>query len=128
MPDSLKTAVLFNTDPMIRKGLEILLSDLHISVISAGNITDLSNMLAATSVTPDLLIFPLLLDNQKPSISFIRALRQQYGHSVPAIILNEDTPMHELLLSDSNLIVLPDLIKPTTLREKILESISSLKH
>ena len=123
MPDNLKTALLLNTDPMVRKGLELLLTDMHFKVISSGIAADLKSKLTNDSIKPDILIFPLLLEDE-PSIYFIRSLRKHYQRKIPAIILNHDAPMHKLFMTDENIIVLPDQVKPATLRERISESIA----
>ena len=109
---------------MIRKGLELLITDMDLNTVSCSNESELEKKLSETQITPDLLIFPLLLTSNKPSILLIRELRQQYNHSIPAIIFSNDTPMHELLITDRNILVLPDETKPSILRERISESIA----
>ena len=123
MPENVKTALLLNTDPMVRKGMELLLTDMHFNVISSSDTNDLKNKLSNTSIKPDILIFPLLIGNA-PSIYFIRSLRKNYQQKIPAIILNNGVPMHKLFMSDENITVLEDQVKPATLREKISESIT----
>jgi len=124
MTKASKNVVLLIADSMVRKGLELLITGMELNVVSCDSESEVKKKLAENQITPDLLIFPLLLTADKPSIYLVRQLRQQYKDSIPTIILTNDTPMHELLITDSNIIVLPDDVKPSTLRERISESIA----
>ncbi|MCK5335384.1 MAG: hypothetical protein KAQ67_04445 [Gammaproteobacteria bacterium] len=124
MPNASKNVALLIKDSMLRKGLELLITDMDINVVSCSNEPELEQKLSETQIIPDLLIFPLLTESNKPTIELIRDLRQQYKYSIPTIILSNETPAHEELITDNNIIVLPDEVKPSALRKKISESIA----
>lgn len=124
MSDTTQIVALVISDAMVRKGLELLLADLNFSVISTSTITDLKQELSTAAVIPDLFLFSMMLENDEPAISTIRALRQLYNVTVPAILLSNDLALHELLFTDNKLTVLPESIKPSVLREKISQSIA----
>ena len=124
MPNASKNVALLIKDSMLRKGLELLITDMDINVVSCSNEPELEQKLSETQIIPDLLIFPLLTESNKPTIELIRDLRQQYKYSIPTIILSDETPAHEELITDNNIIVLPDEVKPSALRKKISESIA----
>ena len=124
MPNASKNVALLIKDSMLRKGLELLIMDMDINVVSCSNEPELEQKLSETQIIPDLLIFPLLTESNKPTNELIRDLRQQYKYSIPTIILSDETPAHEELITDNNIIVLPDEVKPSALRKKISESIA----
>jgi len=124
MPDSSKVALLLVTDELIRKGLELLLRDMGITVISAGSISELDHRLSLITAPPNLLLFQLITSDNSPAIYLVRKLRKRFNHCTPTILLDNESAMHELLFTDKYLKILPDQIKPAVLREKIIESIT----
>lgn len=128
MTNATKVALLLMTDPMIREGLKLLLTDMHFNVISTNSVTDLEKQLTTTNSTPDLILFPLLLDDkltdtEEPAIYFVRRLRKRFGVSIPAILLDNELHLQNMIFSDNNLVVLPENIQPSKLRQTITQHI-----
>ena len=116
-----QTVMLLINDQQFREGLKLLLEDMHFSVFSSGSYLELEKILHTYTVAPALLIFPLILNNGKPSLGFVRELRDRFNSCIPAILLRTDITVHQLQMTDPNLTVLPEQIKPKALRQKINE-------
>lgn len=124
MSSSSKIAVLLFNDALIGKGLELLLNDMQLTVISAHTIDELNKQITTATDIPDLLICPLLLSDNQPAIYIVRELRQRFAKSIPAILLSEESTLTEPLFTDNHLTVVPEQIKPALLREKIIDSMT----
>lgn len=124
MPDSSKIAILLFNDALIGKGLELLLKDMHLTVISARSINELNQQITSVTEIPNLLLCPLLLADKQPSIYIVRDLRKRFGQAIPAILLSEEATIVDPFFTDKHLTILPEQLKPATLREKINQSIT----
>jgi len=124
MSSSLKIAILLFNDALIGKGLELLLKDMQFTVISARSVDELNLQITSATEIPDLLLCPLLLSDKQPAIYVVRDLRRRFDRTIPTILLSEESTITEPLFTDKNLTILPEQLKPATLREKINESIT----
>lgn len=119
MHQATQSTILLLSDPLVCEGMRLMLEDMQFTVISANNPTELKNNIATHSTCPELLIFSLMLNN-KPSIELVRNLRHQFDAVIPAILLSGDNQTHPLLITDNNITVLPEQIKPQALRQRII--------
>jgi len=124
MSTSSKIAVLLFNDALIGKGLELLLNDMQLSVISAHSVDELNQKITSTTEIPDLILCPLLLADNRPAIYVVRDLRKRFSRTIPAILLSEESTIVEPLFTDKYLTILPEQIKPSLLREKINQSMT----
>jgi len=124
MPDFSKVAVLLFNDALIGKGLELLLQDMQLTVISARSVDELNQQINSSTEIPDLLLCPLLLSDKQPAIYTVRDLRKRFDQTIPAILLTEEPTIHEPFFTDKSLTILPEQIKPSILRKKINEAIT----
>jgi len=124
MPDLSKNVVLLVQDTMVRKGLEILLTDMSFGVVAAGSISELDVSLTASNIIPDLFISLLMFENNQASIKWLRILRQRYQVELPAIFFNNEAAIMESQITDDNLLIVSDQIQPAKLRQKIAECIA----
>ena len=124
MSTSSKIAVLLFNDALIGKGLELLLNDMQLIVISAHSVDELNQQITSTTEIPDLILCPLLLADSRPAIYVVRDLRKRFGRSIPAILLSEESTILEPLFTDKYLTILPEQIKPALLRDKISHSMT----
>lgn len=116
-----QTVILLISDSLFREGLKLLLEDMHFSVSSSGSYLEIEKLLHTYTVTPALLIFPMILNNGKPAIEFVRELRDRFNSCIPVILLRTDNSVNHPKVTDSDLTVLPEQIKPKALRQKINE-------
>ena len=121
MDNEPQTVILLISDSLFREGLKLLLEDMHFSVSSSGSYLELEKLLHTYTVTPVLLIFPMILDNGKPAIEFVRELRDRFNNCIPVILLRTDNSVNHPKVTDPDLTVLPEQIKPKALRQKINE-------
>ena len=124
MTSSPKIAVLLFNDALIGKGLELLLNDMQLSVISAHSIDELNQQITSATEIPGLLLCPLLLSDNQPAIYVVRDLRKRFDLTIPAILLSEESTIVDPLFTDKHLTILPEQIKPAILREKIIEAMT----
>jgi len=124
MTSSSKIAVLLFNDALIGNGLELLLNDMQLSVISAHTVDELNQQITSATEIPDLILCPLLLAENQPAIYVVRDLRKRFDRSIPAILLSEESTIIESLFTDKCLTILPEQIKPSLLREKINQSMT----
>lgn len=121
MDNEPQTVILLISDSLFREGLKLLLEDMHFSVSSSGSYLELEKLLHTCTVTPALLIFPMILNNGKPAIEFVREVRDRFNSCIPVILLRTENSVNQPQVTDSDLTVLPEQIKPKALRQKINE-------
>jgi len=121
MDNEPQTVILLISDSLFREGLKLLLEDMHFSVSSSGSYLELEKLLHTYTVTPALLIFPMILNNGKPAIEFVRELRDRFNSCIPVILLRTDSSAKQPKVTDPDLTVLPEQVKPKALRQKINE-------
>ena len=121
MDQAPQTAILLISDSLFREGLKLLLEDMHFVVSSSGSYLEIEKLLYTFKVAPSLLIFPLILSNGKPAFEFVRKMRNRFESCIPIILLKPDNTVYQSQLTDTDLIVLPEQVRPKVLRQKINE-------
>ena len=124
MTEPSKRAVVLIANPMLRKGLSLLLTDMQFSVIASSSVSGLEEQIVTPGGAPDLMMLSCKLDaksklEHQDDIQYVYTLRERYSRRFPVMILNQDGQVLDEPVTADNMIIVPEQIKPSKLREKI---------
>lgn len=124
MPDPHRLAILLVADSMVRKGLELLLADMQIDVLSSGNLDELEKRLAARGARPDLVVLPRSLERvatprQRDAVAWVRRLRARFAARIPAILLCPEPCAVDGRPAEADLELVPDEVGPAQMRAAV---------
>ena len=111
--------IVMNSDPLVLKGLALLLKDMDFEVSAVSNDRELEALNKTPTNCPDLLIFQYLVENGTPGISFANRLRGTFAKHIPTILLDSLNSPPDTNPCDAGTMVLSECIKPRVLRQKI---------
>jgi DNA-binding response OmpR family regulator len=114
-----KTAILMMSDPMVLKGLQLLLEDMGFRVIASRHAGELIALASKQTRRPELIILSFEIENGKAGDALIHQLRDIFQQVIPVIQLSPENGTSPTRHVEENVLVLSDQIKPKELRNKI---------
>jgi len=86
-----KVIAVIEDDGVVREGLVTLLEQWRCRPVAAGSAAELSALLEAEALIPDVVLADYRLRDHQTGITAIEALRTRYGEKLPALLVSGDT-------------------------------------
>lgn len=112
-----KLVLIIDDEDSIREGLQCILELWQYQVITAFDVIDAIRQLEALAQQPDVIISDYRLKENNTGVDAIKALHEQYGTEIPALLITGDVAQERLLaIKKSNFQVLFKPVPPVKLR------------
>ncbi|MGE0611140.1 MAG: NahK/ErcS family hybrid sensor histidine kinase/response regulator, partial [Hyphomicrobiales bacterium] len=111
-----------DNEPTILDGMELLLSSWGCRVVKAVSRSEAMQRLRAGTIAPDIVLADYHLDGDT-GVAVVRALREQLGHELAAVIITADrSPEVQELVRGAGLHLLRKPLRPAALRAVMAQS------
>jgi hypothetical protein len=116
--------LLVDCDPLLRKGLQLLLQDFNCRTTLIREHPDWRNHAGKQLERPQLIFAPVVLENGESGEQLVLDIRKQFGSGIPAILLALDCGFNKPTGAQGNLDVISDGLNPQLLRRSISDMLN----
>jgi signal transduction histidine kinase/ActR/RegA family two-component response regulator len=120
-----KVVVVVEDEGTVRDGLTTLLAQWRCRPVGAASVQEVLELLAAESLTPDIVLADYRLRDNNNGIAAIETLRKQFGAEVPALLISGDTTEELFRIArERSLLFIAKPISAARLRAALLHLLS----
>ncbi|MDH5391795.1 MAG: hypothetical protein OEY11_01290 [Gammaproteobacteria bacterium] len=118
------TVILLISDIQVRKGMSLLFEDMGFTVLSASSYFQFDKQSIALA-KPVLIVLSMTDDSPLAVENSIETIRNDLHIQIPVICLNSEATIGLNPDLDSDILILPEQIKPKAIRQKVYDMLNN---